>query len=891
MKYILVSLLLASLLQVFLWLNNDKKFITPPDADNIIESLSYAPYTKKNEKEMLSDEEVIRDLTLLKKFTNTVRFYSAEDSQKVMPFVKQLGMKAHMGLWLSGVAEDNEKEIALAKTLITDYYDNLTSVIVGNEVLLRDDLKPDELVVHIRDFKSFVNDISKARKSVKEQSIQDELVKIKNKRKRDAREKELRAELAKQPEHSVAVTTAEIWNMWLLYPDLANEVDMINIHILPYWEKIKAENVESFFKEIYAKVREVHKTKPITIGEFGWPSQGYNNQGAVASPENQAMIIRRFLGMAKKEGFSYNIMEAFDQPWKGVDEGNVGQYWGIFDANRKLKFEMQGIVLVEPFWFMQMVAAALIGAILTFYGLRNQNINFLHAITYGLAAQGISFGIVMAAVYPFIHYMNFGMWIMWGMGSILMIPLTLITLAKANELFKCTIGKPPERLIPLDLKSEHIPFVSIHVPAYKEQPAVLEETLRALAQLKYTNYEVLVIINNTPEDFYKAPIKALCEELGERFVYLDIQCTGFKAGALNKALEFTNPECEILAVIDADYVIKPTWLVDLVPIFDDPKVALVQAPQDHRDGNESLIKTAMNAEYAGFFDIGMVERNEENAIVAHGTMLMVRKSAFDEVGQWNTDTIVEDSELGLRLFEAGYIGHYTNRRYGHGLLPDTIEAFKNQRHRWAYGAVQILKKHWQHFKPSSKTLTRAQKHHFVTGWFFWLSDALGPVTAVLNILWVPVIIFVGVTIPTIALTVPILTSFLVNVIHSFVLYKTRVGAKFYHSTLGAIAAMSLQLIIFKAVYDGFVKDRLPFKRTEKGGNSKKSVSSPVKNEIILATLLLGSFTALIMTNHQDIVEIYVFSATILIQSVPYISAIILRLIEKSSYKKEAAANI
>jgi len=887
LKYILISLLLASLLQVFLWLNSDNKFITPPDADNIIESLSYAPYTKKNEKEMLSDEEVLRDLRLLKKFTNTVRFYSAEDSQKVLPFVKQLGMKAHMGLWLSGVAEDNEKEIALAKTLITEYYDNLASVIVGNEVLLRDDLKPDELVVHIRDFKGHVDAIFKAKHDLQEQAIKDELAKIKNKRKRAAREKEIRAEIAKTKEHTVAVTTAEIWNMWLLYPDLANEVDMINIHILPYWEKIKAENFEVFFNEIYQKVRDVHKTKPIIVGEFGWPSQGYNNQGAVASPQNQAMIIRRFLGMAKEKGFSYNLMEAFDQPWKGVDEGSVGQYWGIFDAHRNLKFEMQGVVLVEPFWFMQMVSAAIIGAILTFFGLRNQNINFLHAITYGLAAQGISFGIVMAAVYPFIHYMNFGMWIMWGMGSILMIPLTLITLAKANELFKCTIGRAPERLIPLDLKSEHVPFVSIHVPAYKEQPAVLEETLVALSKLKYTNYEVLVIINNTPEEFYKEPIKALCEELGERFVYLDIQCTGFKAGALNKALEFTNPECEILAVIDADYVISPNWLVELVPIFDDAKVALVQAPQDHRDGNESLIKTAMNAEYAGFFDIGMVERNEENAIVAHGTMLMVRKSAFDEVGQWNTDTIVEDSELGLRLFEAGYIGHYTNRRYGHGLLPDTIEAFKNQRHRWAYGAVQILKKHWQHFKPSSKTLTRAQKHHFVTGWFFWLSDALGPVMAVLNILWVPVIIFVGVTIPTIALTVPILTAFLVNVIHSFILYKTRVGANFYHSLLGAIAAMSLQLMIFKAVYDGFVKDRLPFKRTEKGGNSKKALKSPIKNEIILALLLIGSFAALVMTNHQGIVEVYIFSLTLLVQSIPYISAIVLRMIEIRSYKKDS----
>lgn len=846
-------MLLASLIQVFMWLNITDKFISPPDADNIIKSVSYAPYKKGAAKEMLSEEEILRDLTLIKRLTKKIRLYAAADAVRVMPIAKQLDMKVHFGIWLSGNAEDNKKEVELAKSLITEYYGNLASVIVGNEVLLRNDLTVEELVVFIKDFKEMIYKINKT---------------------------------SPIEYHKPQVTTADIWSVWINNPSLGDEVDIINIHILPYWEKIPAERSIPFFKEIYKNISDTFPEKRITVGEFGWPSQGYNNQGAIASPENQATVIRRFLILAKEERLNYNLMEAVDQPWKGVDEGNVGQYWGIFDADRNQKFELQGAVLVEPFWFMQMVAAVIIGAFLTFFGLRNQHINFLHAMTYGLAAQGISFGVVMSAVYPFIHYMNFGMWVMWGMGTILMIPLTVITLAKANELFKCTIGQRPQRLIPLDLKSEHIPFVSIHVPAYKEQPHVLEETLRSLAVLNYTNYEVLVIINNTPEDFYKAPIKALCEELGFRFVYLDIECTGFKAGALNKALPYSNQETEILAVIDADYVISPNWLVDLVPIFDDAKVALVQAPQDHRDGKESLLKTAMNAEYAGFFDIGMVERNEENAIVAHGTMLMIRRSAFDEVGQWNTDTIVEDSELGLRLFEAGYSAHYTNRRYGFGLLPDTIEAFKNQRHRWAYGAIQILKKHWQHFKPSSKTLTPAQKHHFITGWFFWLSDALGTVTSILNIVWVPVIIFVGVTIPTIALTVPILTAFIVNVVHAFVLYRTRVKANFFHSLLGAIAAMSLQLTIFKAVYDGFVKDRLPFKRTEKGGNSKKALTSPVKNEIILALLLVGSFIALVMTNYQEIVEVYLFASTLLIQSIPYISAIILRLIEKSSYKKE-----
>ncbi|WP_295009963.1 glycosyltransferase family 2 protein [Sulfurimonas sp.] len=631
---------------------------------------------------MLSDEDINRDLMLIKRFTTKIRLYSASEAQKVLPIAERLDMKVHLGIWLSPVLEDNEKEIALAKELLDAHYANILSVIVGNEVLLRKDLELDKLVAYIRDFKETISKLEKKYKKKDQKPI---------------------------------VTTSDVWNVWVEYPALGNEVDAVSIHILPYWEKIRAESFLPFFKDVYQRVEETHKNKPITIGEFGWPSQGYNNKSAVASPENQATVIRRFLIFAKEEKLSYNLMEAFDQPWKGVHEGSVGPYWGIFDAKRNQKFEMQGAVLVEPFWFMQMVAAALIGAILTFFGLRNQHINFLHAITYGLATQGISFGIVMSAVYPFTHYMNFGMWIMWGMGSILMVPLTLITLAKANELFKCTIGKRPKRLIPLDLKSNHVPFVSIHVPAYKEQLHVLVETLMALSKLKYTNYEVLVIINNTPEEFYKAPIKALCEELGEKFVYIDIECDGFKAGALNKALSFVNPNAEILAVVDADYVISPTWLIELIPIFDDAKVALIQAPQDHRDGKESLLKTAMNAEYAGFFDIGMVERNEENAIVAHGTMLMIRKSAFDEVGQWNTDTIVEDSELGLRLFEAGYIGHYTNRRYGHGLLPDTIEAFKNQRHRWAYGAIQILKKHWHHFKPSSKTLTPAQKHHFITG--------------------------------------------------------------------------------------------------------------------------------------------------------------------------------
>jgi cellulose synthase/poly-beta-1,6-N-acetylglucosamine synthase-like glycosyltransferase len=90
----------------------------------------------------------------------------------------------------------------------------------------------------------------------------------------------------------------------------------------------------------------------------------------------------------------------------------------------------------------------------------------------------------------------------------------------------------------------------------------------------------------------------------------------------------------------------------------------VQAPQDHRDGARSPLHHALNGEYAGFFDIGMVERNEANAIIVHGTMCLIRRAALEAAGSWSSDTIVEDTDLGLTMLELGWRALYTNRRYG-----------------------------------------------------------------------------------------------------------------------------------------------------------------------------------------------------------------------------------
>ena len=303
--------------------------------------------------------------------------------------------------------------------------------------------------------------------------------------------------------------------------------------------------------------------------------------------------------------------------------------------------------------------------------------------------------------------------------------------------------------------------------------------------------------------------------------------SGYKAGALRLALAHTADDAEIIAVIDADYVVQPNWLKDLVPAFADAKVGMVQAPQDHRDGERTVMHHAMNGEYAGFFDIGMVQRNEANAIIVHGTMCLIRRTALASAGGWSSDTIVEDSDLGLLVLEHGWQIHYTNRRYGHGLLPDTFDAYKKQHHRWAYGGLQILRKHWRHLLPRAAGLSREQKREFALGWLNWLgAEAIGVVVAILNLIWVPVVAFVGIAIPDTILTVPILAAFVVTLAHFISLYRLRVAVPIGQMVGAVVAAMAVQWTVARAVGLGLCKESLPFMRTAKGGTTSQGTGLP-----------------------------------------------------------------
>ena len=136
------------------------------------------------------------------------------------------------------------------------------------------------------------------------------------------------------------------------HPEIAPEVDFLTIHLLPYWED-DPKRIDDALAHV-GEIRQVFGNrfapKDILIGETGWPSEGRQRETALPSRVNEARFIRGFVAMAEQQGWHYNLIEAFDQPWKRASEGAVGGYWGLYDADRQDKGVLEGPVSNLPFW-------------------------------------------------------------------------------------------------------------------------------------------------------------------------------------------------------------------------------------------------------------------------------------------------------------------------------------------------------------------------------------------------------------------------------------------------------------------------------------------------------------------------------------------------------------
>jgi len=326
MKIASLAILIVLLNGLLGWSTNLPQDVGADVPSGKLNSLSFAPFREGQgplDEKFPTPEQIDEDLRLMGEKTHSIRTYaSAEGSMPAIPaLARKHGLTMIQGAWLGSLKVDNKAEVAELIRSANANPDVVKRVIVGNEVLLRGDLQPEQLIEYIREVKRSV----------------------------------------KQP-----VSYADVWSMYMKYPELIKEVDFITIHILPYWEDepITVDqapaHIERIFKQVQHEADTIAPGKPILIGESGWPGEGRQRGWSVPSVVNEAKFIRALIKVANENGFDYNIVEAFNQSWKSELEGVVGANWGLYSVDRKEVFPLTGKVYENPDWLNGIIASTIL---------------------------------------------------------------------------------------------------------------------------------------------------------------------------------------------------------------------------------------------------------------------------------------------------------------------------------------------------------------------------------------------------------------------------------------------------------------------------------------------------------------------------------------------------
>jgi glucan 1,3-beta-glucosidase len=330
-----LALALLALAGAYWWWAIGRPVALPDAPSARIACVSYAPFREAGETPLdvnafISPERIDADLRALSQRFDCVRTYSQGQGLSAVPEIAgRYGMKVLMGIWLGSDKQANAQQIQLGIAAARRNPQVLRGVIVGNEVLLRGELSSKELAAYLHEVRSAI---------------------------------------------SVPVTYADVWEFWMRHPELAGSVDYLTIHILPYWEDqpVSPERAVQHVATVYAKVQQAFPGRRVMIGETGWPSAGRPRQTASASVVNEARYLREFLRYAATVNMPYNVIEAFDQPWKRAQEGTAGGYWGIFDVHAQPKFAMQGPVIEELHWWAGLLAGVAGAAVFALIGSRRR---------------------------------------------------------------------------------------------------------------------------------------------------------------------------------------------------------------------------------------------------------------------------------------------------------------------------------------------------------------------------------------------------------------------------------------------------------------------------------------------------------------------------------------
>jgi GPH family glycoside/pentoside/hexuronide:cation symporter len=257
--------------------------------------MSFSPYLEgQNIGDILSAEQIQKRMAVITPYTKWVRSFSCTEGNEHIPkSARNSGLKTMVGAWIDSNRANNEKEI---EALISLAQKGLVDIaVVGNEVLLRNDLTEQELITYIQRVKRALPNIP--------------------------------------------VGYVDAYYQFREHPALVDACDLVLANCYPFWEGCHIDRATGYLKQMYTVAKEAAKGKPVIITETGWPDQGSANLDAQPSPNNAMRYFINTQNWARQENIELFYFSSFDESWKIRHEGDVGQRWGIWDKNENLKYK------------------------------------------------------------------------------------------------------------------------------------------------------------------------------------------------------------------------------------------------------------------------------------------------------------------------------------------------------------------------------------------------------------------------------------------------------------------------------------------------------------------------------------------------------------------------
>jgi len=241
---------------------------------------------------------------------------------------------------------------------------------------------------------------------------------------------------------------------------------------------------------------------------------------------------------------------------------------------------------------------------------------------------------------------------------------------------------------------DELPLVTVQLPVFNER-FVVERLIDATIAIDYPKDKLQIqVLDDSTDDTVTLARDRVEHYRQQGFDIIHVHRqdrTGFKAGALAEGLK--SAKGEFIAIFDADFIPNPNVLLHCIHHFTDPSLGMVQTRWGHLNRERSLLTQVQAIMLDAHF---MIEHNGRSAsglfFNFNGTAGIWRKSAIDDAGGWQHDTLTEDLDLSYRAQLKGWRFLFLPNLICPAELPESMAAFKSQQHRWAKGSIQVMLK-------------------------------------------------------------------------------------------------------------------------------------------------------------------------------------------------------